>query len=748
MPPWPRRDSITKWSSEAPTRPSSGGEAGGQAAVARGPPSPRAPTDRSSRRSRVADAGARRERRCPRGIPLRTAAAELTNRASTSLWPARPERCPAELELDEEEGWTIQRSADLTRSRDGVSPTSGSTRPVASRSPGPPRDPTPASICSRSPTTSRRAGSTCPCSSASRTCSRIASGASTNASSAPSASTSTTGSTGACSPSRSTSSGTSSTRWCGTAPRGSSGSRRAASPSCSSRSAASQEAGGLIICNGYKDRAYIETALLAQRFDKTVIVVLERIDELGFALDAAEKTGIRPALGVRAKLSAKGVGRWKSSAGDRAKFGLTAAEIVRVADTLAERDMLDCLQLLHFHIGSQISSIIPVKNALREAANIYVELAKMGAKMGYLDVGGGLAVDYDGSKTDYHASRNYDEQEYAYDVVSEVKGGLHEGEHRRADPGQRERTRDQRAPVGAGLRGGRHERGALRRAAGGSRPQAHRVLHELYETWKGILPKNLQESYHDAVQGKEEAESLFKFGYLTLRQRAQAERLFWHCCEKIMVNTGRLRRVPEEIKDLEDVMADIYYCNFSVFQSAPDVWAIGQLFPIMPIHRLNEEPTIRGHHRGPHLRQRREDRSLHRRGGRQARPRGAPGGERRSLLPRALPERRLPGDPRRPAQPVRRHQRRARARRRRRRLRGLERGEGRQRPRGARLRGVRHGVDGGARAPAGRARLTRGAHHDRPGEAPDAPLRRGAAELHVPDQRLIVGPRSRYWPRS
>jgi arginine decarboxylase len=356
---------------------------------------------------------------------------------------------------------------------------------------------------------------------------------------------------------------------------------------------ASQEQGGLIVCNGYKDRAYIETALLAQRFDKTVIVVLERIEELDFALSAAEKTGIRPALGVRAKLTAKGVGRWKGSAGDRAKFGLTAAEIVRVVDTLADRGMLDCLQLLHFHIGSQISSIIPFKNAIREAANIYVELAKMGAKMGYLDVGGGLAVDYDGSKTDYHASKNYDEQEYAYDIVSEVKESC-----LKAGIGVPTLVSESGRAISA------HQSVLVFEVVGTNEvqvtgdpdapvPSAHRVLRELHYTWKNVLPKNLQESYHDALQGKEEAESLFRFGYLTLRQRAEAEQLFWHCCAKIMANARRLRHVPEEIKGLEDLMASIYYCNFSVFQSAPDAWAIEQLFPIMPIHRLNEEPTVR-----------------------------------------------------------------------------------------------------------------------------------------------------------
>ncbi|HEY3235976.1 MAG TPA: biosynthetic arginine decarboxylase, partial [Polyangiaceae bacterium] len=182
-----------------------------------------------------------------------------------------------------------------------------------------------------------------------------------------------------------------------------------------------QEDGGLIICNGYKDQKYIETALVAQKFDKTVIVVLERIEEVDVVIRASEKLGIRPLLGVRAKLTTKGVGRWAQSTGDRAKFGLSAAEIVELVDRLAAKDMLDSLQLLHFHIGSQISSIIPIKNAMQEASHIYVELAKMGCKMGYLDVGGGLAIDYDGSKTDFHASSNYTLEEYAADVVSHIQ---------------------------------------------------------------------------------------------------------------------------------------------------------------------------------------------------------------------------------------------------------------------------------------------------------------------------------------
>ncbi|MGE0791213.1 MAG: biosynthetic arginine decarboxylase [Sandaracinaceae bacterium] len=356
---------------------------------------------------------------------------------------------------------------------------------------------------------------------------------------------------------------------------------------------AMEDDGGLIICNGYKDRAYIETALLAQLFGKTVLVVLERIEELDHAFAAAEKTGVRPALGVRAKLSSRGVGRWNTSTGDRAKFGLSVTEIVQVVDRLAERDMLDCLQLLHFHIGSQISSIIPLKNALREAAHIYVELAKMGAKMGYLDVGGGLAVDYDGSKTDFHASMNYDEQEYAYDVVAEVK----ETCDRVGVPVPTLVSESGRAISAhqsvlvmevVGKNEVRFEEPPVEPGKG-----AHRVLEELFETWQNVRAKNLQESLHDAQQGKEEADSLFKFGYITLRQRAEAERLYWYCLDRITRIAGTQKTVPEEVSTAEDVMSAIYYCNFSVFQSAPDVWAIDQLFPIMPIHRLHEEPTER-----------------------------------------------------------------------------------------------------------------------------------------------------------
>ena len=348
---------------------------------------------------------------------------------------------------------------------------------------------------------------------------------------------------------------------------------------------------GLVICNGYKDRAYIETALLAQRLDKKVIVVLERLEEVDIAIAASKALGLRPMLGVRAKLTSKGVGRWAKSAGDRAKFGLSTAEIVELVDRLKEADLLDTLQLLHFHIGSQISSIIPIKTALQEASNIYTELCKMGCAMGYLDVGGGLAVDYDGSKTDFHASKNYQLQEYAYDVVASMKTACDKAEV----PAPTIVSESGRAVAA-------HHSVLVFEVVGVNEvrygnpvepgPDSHRVLRELFDTYKNIVPKNVQESFHDATQAKEEAQSLFKYGYLGLREHAHAERLYWHCCDKIQQMLKRIKYVPEELYNLERTLSAIYYCNFSVFQSAPDIWAIDQLFPIMPIHRLDERPEV------------------------------------------------------------------------------------------------------------------------------------------------------------
>ena len=349
----------------------------------------------------------------------------------------------------------------------------------------------------------------------------------------------------------------------------------------------------LLICNGYKDQEYIHTALLAQRLGQTALVVLEQIEEVDLVLAASQQLGIRPIVGVRAKLSTKGMGRWGGSTGDRAKFGLTIPEIMEVVERLKQAEMLDCLQLLHFHIGSQISSISGIKEALQEASQIYVELAELGANMKYFDVGGGLGVDYDGSKTNFHASKNYNMQNYANDVVAEVK----------------EACEERKLPVPtliseSGRAIASHQSVLVFDVLGTSdipreeppiiAEKDHLILRNLDDTYRSINEDNYQEAYHDATQFKGEAISLFNFGYLTLSARAYADKLYWACCRKILEIVRNADYLPDELEDLEKIMASIYYVNLSVFKSAPDTWAIDQLFPIMPIHRLDEEPTKRG----------------------------------------------------------------------------------------------------------------------------------------------------------
>jgi len=350
--------------------------------------------------------------------------------------------------------------------------------------------------------------------------------------------------------------------------------------------------GALLICNGYKDREYIETAILAQRLGHTPVIVLEQIEEIPHVIEVSRSLGIEPFLGVRAKLSTKGIGRWGDSSGDRAKFGLTIPEILRVVNQLREADMLGSLQLLHFHIGSQISSISVIKDAILEASKIYVELAQLGANMKYLDVGGGLGVDYDGSQTNFHASKNYNLQNYANDIVAEVKDAC---EERRLQP-----------PIlisESGRAIASHQSvlifDVLSTSDVPTDPPApvqedeHQIIANLWETYCTINVENYQEAFYDATQFKEEALSRFNLGYLSLTQRARAEQLHWACCKKILDIARQQTYVPDDLEDLEKIMASIYYVNLSVFQSAPDSWAIDQLFPIMPIHRLDEEPTQR-----------------------------------------------------------------------------------------------------------------------------------------------------------
>jgi arginine decarboxylase len=352
---------------------------------------------------------------------------------------------------------------------------------------------------------------------------------------------------------------------------------------------------GLLVLNGYKDVEYIETALLAQRLGRYPIIVIDRFRELELVLSASARLGIRPHLGVRAKLNAKGAGKWSESTGDRSKFGLTATELILLVERLRAADMLDCLELVHFHIGSQISAIRAIKESMREAMRFYVELAAQGAGLKFIDVGGGLGVDYDGSQTNWASSTNYSAQEYANDVVAAVLDACNE----RGLPHPDIVSESGRALVAhhsvlvfnvLDVNEVLHGNAVPPPIA----PTEHAVIKSLAETWRAITHKNFQEAYHDALQLKDEATSLFNLGYLDLTQRARVEQLFWGCCEAILKVIRELDYVPDELEGLQKGLADTYFGNFSVFQSAPDHWAVKQLFPVVPLHRLNERPTRRG----------------------------------------------------------------------------------------------------------------------------------------------------------
>lgn len=352
--------------------------------------------------------------------------------------------------------------------------------------------------------------------------------------------------------------------------------------------------GALIVCNGYKDRAYVETALLAQRLGRTPIIVIDRFRELDLVIKASAELGIRPHIGIRARLSTRGAGKWVDSTGDRSKFGLSALEMVDAVDRLRSEDMLECLELLHFHIGSQITTIRAHRDALREASRIFVGLHELGARPGILDVGGGLGVDYDGSQTNFHSSKNYSVQEYANDVVSEIQGACDEAGIPHPDivtEAGRWMTAHHSVLIFDVL--GVHEMRAGR-PPGELHEDDPKILHDLAEVWQTANRKNVIEVYHDAIQLKEDAATLFAHGQLDLTQRARVERFFWACCDKILRIASELSYVPEEFGALEKGVADTYYANFSVFQSVPDHWAVKQLFPVMPIHRLDERPTRRG----------------------------------------------------------------------------------------------------------------------------------------------------------
>ncbi len=333
--------------------------------------------------------------------------------------------------------------------------------------------------------------------------------------------------------------------------------------------------------------------MLGSQLGRTVIIVVEKLSELPLIARISAQTGIQPRLGMRAKLSTRGSGRWESSGGDHAKFGLSARDLVEAVQFLRDHELLDAFELLHFHLGSQISNIRSITEALRETGRFYTELVKMGAPLRYLDVGGGLGIDYDGSQTNFSSSMNYSLQEYANDIVYAIMEMCDEAgitppmlvsESGRA-------TVAHHCLLVVDVLGAIELRAAKQLSEPPENGEA--VVWNLYDTYQEVSRKNLLEAYHDAVQYKDECLTLFALGHLSLSERVLAEDYFWGACQKILRFTREMEEVPEELEGLERLLADTYFCNFSIFQSIPDTWAINQLFPIMPLHRLNEQPERR-----------------------------------------------------------------------------------------------------------------------------------------------------------
>ena len=352
--------------------------------------------------------------------------------------------------------------------------------------------------------------------------------------------------------------------------------------------------GALIVCNGFKDRAYIETALLAQRLGRLPLIVVDRFDELDLVIKASQELGIRPHVGLRVRLAAQGAGKWMESTGRRSKFGLSPGEVLAAVTRLRADDMLDCLELVHYHIGSQISAIRAHKEALREVSRIFVGLHELGAQsLRYVDIGGGMAVDYDGSQTDSNSSMNYTADEYARDAVDAIVSACDEAGLAHPD-----------IITEAGRALAAHHSVLVFDVIGrhGMVPptdpppadaDSHRILKDLIVVADDLTADNVKETYHDALQLRDEAITSFALGYLDLSTRGRVDEVFLHLCSRILNLASQLDESPEEFARLERDLADTYYGNFSVFQSMPDHWAVGQLFPTLPIQRLDEEPTRR-----------------------------------------------------------------------------------------------------------------------------------------------------------
>ncbi|MEG2139241.1 MAG: biosynthetic arginine decarboxylase [Bilophila sp.] len=350
-----------------------------------------------------------------------------------------------------------------------------------------------------------------------------------------------------------------------------------------------------LICNGYKDEEFIDLGLSAVRMGFNCFFVLEMPGELELILERAAALGVRPLLGVRVKLITRGSGHWAGSGGERSAFGLTTAQIMDIVDLLKSRNMEDCLRLLHYHLGSQVPNIRDIRTAVMESTRIYAGLVQEGAAMGYLDLGGGLAVDYDGSHTNYASSRNYSIDEYCADVVEAVMTILDQQQV----PHPHIITESGRATVAYYsillfniLDVSVVEVGDI--TSDELAADAPEPILNLREVLNGLTVRNLQECYNDAIYYRDEMRQLFITGRVTLRQRTVADKYFWAIIKRIAQEKTKLKHVPKDLAEIDVSLADIYYGNFSVFQSLPDAWAIDQLFPVMPVHRLTEFPARQG----------------------------------------------------------------------------------------------------------------------------------------------------------